>query len=220
MIELETVKKGDHIFAISDDASKITTALDFLKLGLEKNEAVMLISDYDKDKIRSCISEEWGVDVDILEANRHIILKSAAEILYSGGSFPITSKSLIWEDLTNLATENGKAGLRIYIDVSPMIKAGFEKQVLKFESTLEKKFNFPCTIVCAYSPENLKKIGSYGVEIMKKHHNVIWYDKKENLGAVHTGGKLNCKTCGKEFESKTDANYCSFECAYEIKNNF
>ena len=157
MIDLEAVNKGDHIFAISDEATKITTALGFLKIGLDKNEAVMLVSDLDKDKIRNAISKEWDVDVDTLEANHHIILKSAVEVLYSDGSFPITSKSLIWEDLTNLAIENGKAGLRIFIDVSPMIKAGFEKQVLKFESTLENKFDFPCTIVCSYSPETIKK---------------------------------------------------------------
>ena len=176
----------------------------------------MLVSDLDKDKIRSAISKEWEVDVDTLEANHHIILKSAVEVLYSDGSFPITSKSLIWEDLTNLAIENGKAGLRIFIDVSPMIKAGFEKQVLKFESTLENKFDFPCTIVCSYSPETIKKMGNYGVEILKNHHNVMWYDKKDNLAYNQSGGKHQCKSCGKEFESDSDSNYCSFECAYEL----
>ncbi len=216
MIELETVNRGDHIFAISDKATKISTALNFMKLGLEKNEAVMLISDLDKEKIRSDISKELNIDVDFLEANRHIFLKSPEEVLFSEGSFPHREKSKIWRDLANLAVENGNAGLRIFIDVSPLLKAGFETQVLKFESTLEKKFDFPCIVVCSYSPENIKKLGTHGVEILKNHHNVIWYDKKENLSSEQVGGKYQCKTCGKDFESDSNANYCSFECAYEI----
>ena len=98
-----------------------------------------------------------------------------------------------------------------------MIKAGLENQVLKFESSLEKSFDFPCTIVCAYSPENLKKFGSHGVEILKNHHNVIWYDKDEKLAPEDVGGKRICKTCRKEFETNSDELYCSFECAYDIK---
>ena len=216
MIELESLEKGDHIFAISDDATKITTALNFMKLGLEKNEAVMLISDLDKEKVRNVISKELKVDVDSLEAGRHIILKSPEEVLFAEGSFPLREKSKKWKDLANLAVENGKAGLRIFIDVSPMIKAGFETQVLKFESTLEKKFDFPCIVVCSYSPDNIKKFGNHGVQILKNHHNVIWYDKKENLTSEQASGRRQCKTCGKEFESESDANYCSFECAYDL----
>lgn len=217
MIKQETIKPGDHIFSITDEASKITTALDFLKLGLVKNESVMLISDLDKDKIRSAISKEWDEGIlESLETNRDIILKSPEEVLYSDGTFPLKTESLIWKDLTDLATNNDKAGLRIFIDVSPMIKAGLEKQVLKFESTLDKKFDFPCTIVCSYAPEDLKKMGNHGVEILKNHHNVIWFDKNENIPSEKAGVKIICKTCGKEFDTDSAAIYCSFECAYDF----
>jgi hypothetical protein len=215
-IEQKTVNVGDHIFAISDDATKITTALNFMKIGYEKNEAVMLISDLNKDKIRDTISKEWKVDVDTLEANRHIFLKTPDEVIYSQGTFPSKSKTVIWKDLANLSLENEKSGLRIFNDVSAMINAGLENQVLKFESTLDKKFDYPCTIVCSYSPDNIKKMGAHGVQILKDHHNVIWYDKKENLGSEQVEVKRNCKKCGKEFESNTDAIYCSFECAYAL----
>jgi len=216
MIDLQTVKQGDHIFSITDEDRKITTAFDFLKIGFDKNEAVMLISELDKDTIRETISKEWNVEIDSLEANRHIIIKTPEEVFFGEGNFHLKSGSSFWKDLADLSLENGKAGLRIFIDVSPMIKAGLEKQVLKFESTLEKKFDFPCTVICAYSHENMKKFGSHGVEILKNHHNVIWYDKDENLASGQVKGKRTCKTCGKEFETDTDSIYCSFECAYDF----
>ena len=217
MIDLQTVKQGDHIFSITDEARKITTAFDFLKIGLDKNEAVMLISELDKDMVRETISREWHVEIDSLEANRHIILKTPEEVLFGDGAFQTNSgPSSFWEDWANSSLENGKVGLRIFIDVSPMINAGLENQVLKFESTLEKKFDFPCTIVCAYSPENMQKFGSHGVEILKNHHNVIWYDKDDNLSSGEVEGKRTCKTCGKKFETNSDELYCSFECAYNF----
>jgi hypothetical protein len=216
MIDLQTVKQGDHIFSITDEAKIITTAFDFLKIGLDKNEAVMLISELDKDMIRETISKEWNVEIDSLEANRHIIIKTPKEVLFAEGTFSRNSSSSFWEDWANLSLENGKAGLRIFIDVSSIIKAGLEKQVLKFESSLEKKFDFPCTVVCAYSPENMKKFGSHGVEILKNHHNVIWYDEDDNLASGQVKGKRTCKTCGKEFETNSDELYCSFECTYDF----
>jgi len=178
-IDLQTVKQGDHIFSIIDEAKKITTAFDFLKIGFDKNEAVMLISQLDKDMIRETISKEWGVEIDSLNANRHIIIKTPEEVFFGEGNFHIKSGSSFWKDWVDLSLENGKAGLRIFIDVSTMIRAGFENQVIKFESTLEKKFDYPCTIVCAYSPENMKEFGSRGVEILKNHHNVSWDDNDE-----------------------------------------
>jgi len=216
MINLQTVKQGDHILSITDEAKKITTAFDFLKIGFDNNEAIMLISELDKDMVRETISKEWNVEIDSLEANRHIIIKTPEEVLFADGNFSRNSSSSFWEDWANLSLENDKDGLRIFIDVSPMIEAGLENQVLKFESTLEKKFDFPCTIVCAYSPENMKKFESHGVEILKNHHNVIWYDKDDNLSAREVEGKRICKTCRKEFETNSDELYCSFECAYDI----
>jgi len=190
MINLQTVKQGDHILSITDEAKKITTAFDFLKIGFDKNEAVMLISELDKDMVRETISKEWNVEIDSLEANRHIIIKTPEEVLFADGNFSRNSSSSFWEDWANLSLENDKDGLRIFIDVSPMIEAGLENQVLKFES--------------------------HGVEILKNHHNVIWYDKDDNLSAREVEGKRICKTCRKEFETNSDELYCSFECAYDI----
>jgi len=217
MIDQKTVNVGDHIFAISDDATIITTALEFMKIGFEKNEVVMLISELDKEQIRSAISKEWDVDVNLLEANREIVLATPAEVFYSEGASTLNSKTIIWEELANTSVKIGKTGLRIFVDVSSMIDKGMQDQVLKFESTLDKKFNFPCTLVCSYSPENIKKMASYQVDILKNHHNVIWYDKKENIETGQAREKRNCKNCGKEFETNSDALFCSFECVYALE---
>ena len=101
MNSLESIKQGDHIFSITDEARKITTAFDFLKLGLDKNEAVMLISELDKDMIRETISKEWEVDIDSLEANRHIMIKTPEEVLFADGTFHRNSGSSFWEDWAN-----------------------------------------------------------------------------------------------------------------------
>ena len=217
MIDQKAINVDDHIFAISDDARIISTALEFMKIGFEKNEVVMLISEMDKEKIRNTISKEWKVDVDVLEAQREILIKNPEEVLFPGGIFPINSKKLIWEELAENSVKIGKSGMRIFIDVSVMIKKGLEDQVIKFESTLDKKFKFPCTIVCSYSPENIKKMGSYQVEILKNHHNITWYDREDHIESQKQGKKRNCKACGKEFETTNDSIYCSFECAYELE---
>jgi hypothetical protein len=170
-----------------------------------------------KDSIRSQIIEKWNVDVDVLEANRSIILKTPQEILYPYGNFRRNSKSILWKEWTDIVTENGKSGLRIFVDTSAMFKAGLEKQVIAFESSLDKKFDFSCIVVCAYTPKDIKKVGTVGLQTLREHHNIHWLHTEEKSTVSPQGRVRKCKTCGKEFETDTDEIYCSFTCAYNIK---
>ena len=71
------IQTGSHIIGVyPSEKVKLDTAFAFLKDGLFRNEAVMLITDsMPKVKIIKRMTKEWNVDVPRLVATNDIIIK-------------------------------------------------------------------------------------------------------------------------------------------------
>jgi hypothetical protein len=213
---LKSINVGDHVLGIFKDEDKIDSGFDYLKDGFERKEAIMMMTDeLSKEEIRNRLSQSWKINnLDELEANRSIILKTPQEMLFPQGNFQVKLNVAIWKEWTDTVREYGKSSLRIFADSSCVMKHGFVNEVHKLENALDEKFDYPCTILCAYTPDDIKKIGKEGLRKLKEHHSIVW--QAEKRGESNEEQTRKCKRCGKEFQTDSDANYCSFECTYDI----
>lgn len=171
----EFYKPGDHILGMFHEENKIEYGLAFLKQGYEKNEMCLLATDkYSKLQILDKIKKMWNIDEPLeLISNRDVIVKTPQELLFPNGSFRPNKKPTIWKDMTDFALGNGKTGIRMFVDMTPMFKIRFDKEVFKQETSLEKTFPFPATIVCAYTYEELHGLGKETYEKLRSHHLAV-----------------------------------------------
>ena len=171
----EFYKPGDHILGVFHDENKIEYGLAFLKQGYEKNEMCLLATDkYSKTEILRKIQDIWKIDEPVeLIANKDLVIRTPQELLFPNGSFIPNKRTTIWKDMANMALVNGKTGIRMFVDMSPMFKSKFDKEVFKQETSLEKTFDFPATIVCAYNHEELRGLGKETYKKLKSHHIAV-----------------------------------------------
>ena len=176
MTTLETVECGDHIFGIySNKEAELDEALTFLKDGLDKNEIIMLVTHgISKDEIRTKMSKEWNVNVNALESGEHIIIKTTKEWYYPNNVPNIKRITFGWESLVEIARIRNKKGLRVFADMSGFFKDGFAKEVVDYESTLESKFDFPLTAICACRTQDVANLTSEELKLLNEHHNAVW----------------------------------------------
>jgi hypothetical protein len=76
------IPNTSHIVGIySNQEAELNHALQFLRSGLDKNESVILITDYaPSEQIREVMSSSWGAkDVGKLEQNGDLSIASSAE---------------------------------------------------------------------------------------------------------------------------------------------
>ncbi|HLA22739.1 MAG TPA: MEDS domain-containing protein [Nitrosopumilaceae archaeon] len=173
---LQVVEPGDHVIAIYPTKEiEFAEAFEFLRTGLVKNEIIMLITDkMSKDEIRKKMIWEWKIDFDALDARNTIIIKTAPEWYFPHGSPDADKISALWHTLVDFSRKNGKSGIRIFTDTTAFFEHGFTKELILYESTMEKKFDFPLTTVCGYTYDNIDSLTSEQFSTLKEHHNLVW----------------------------------------------
>ncbi len=177
---LEEVKSGNHIIAIyKDQETKFDEAFKFLKIGLDNNEMIMIITDsISKDKIRRKMENDWNVKTGLLESSNIINIKTTQEWYYSHG-FPDPFKiKAFWFAMTEIARIRGKNGLRVFADTHDFFEKGFGNDLINYESTLDSNFDFQFTVICAYDTKDVQGLSQSQREILVSHHNRVWKDSK------------------------------------------
>ena len=171
-----TVETGNHLGIVySDKYTEFEEALEFLKHGLEKNEIIMLITDdFTKDEIRKKINAQWNVDANTLEQNGFLIIKTTSEwyFLYSQPS--VHKLNTVWISMIDYPNIKGKSGVRIFADMGAFFRYGFERELILYESTLEKEFDFPFTMICAYKSKDFETLNQKQQNTLLKHHHLMW----------------------------------------------
>jgi hypothetical protein len=172
----QTVETGNHIATVySDKDMELEEALEFLKSGLEKNEIIMLITDgISKDEIRKKIRIEWNVDVDALEKNGYLIIKTTHEWYFQYAQTSAHKLNTVWISMVDYPRIKGKNGMRIFADMSAFFRYGFVRELILYESTLEKEFDFPFTMICAYKSKDFETLNQKQQNTLIKHHRSIW----------------------------------------------
>jgi hypothetical protein len=167
---------GDHIIGVYPNKEiELGVAFEFLRDGLLKNETVMLVTDaLSKSRIRDKMSKEWLVDVDKLEARNEITIKTTKEWYFPDGYLNASKIRAQWSELVDYSRKRGRRGLRVFEDTSSFFKRGFARELVHYESTLERRFSFPITAICGYVYEEIDTLSPKQFRTLQEHHNLVW----------------------------------------------
>jgi hypothetical protein len=171
------VHKGDHIIGVYPNKKiELEEAFEFLKDGLQKNETVMLITEaFSKTEIRDKMNTILKVNVDKLEAEGEIIIKTTKQWFFPDGSFAVNKIKDQWSVLVDESNRKEKSGFRVFEDTSSFFKRGFVKELIHYESTLGQRFNFPITAICGYLYEEIDTLNLKQFRKLQEHHNLVWF---------------------------------------------
>ncbi|HEV2192901.1 MAG TPA: MEDS domain-containing protein [Nitrosopumilaceae archaeon] len=173
---VQTLEIGNHIAVVyPDKKTELEEAFEFLKSGLDKNEVIILITDdLSKDEIRKKINTEWNTDAGALERNGYLIIRTTPE-WYFPYELPSAHKlNTVWISMIDYPYIKGKNGMRVFTDMSAFFRYGFVRELLLYESTLEKQFDFPFTLMCAYKSKDIESLNQREQNMLKEHHCLMW----------------------------------------------
>lgn len=181
MSAIRRAHAGDHIVVgFETNQELIEQSMHFLKVGLlEKDEDILLMTDaLPKDRIRKKITKEWNVveDVGSLEQKGRISLMSFQEFHQSEGKFDAKRGKARMAKMAQKAVDNGRKGLRFVNDANAFFSSGMTQQLIDWELSLEKQFDLPITLVCAYTEENIIRLNNSPImmaEIWKRHNKMM-----------------------------------------------
>ena len=171
-----TVETGNHIAVVySHKDEELEEAFEFLKSGLEKNEIIMLImDDISKDEIRKKINNEWNVDANTLEKNGYLIIKTTPEWYFPYAPPSVHKLNTVWISMIDYPYIKRKNGVRVFTDMSAFFRYGFVRELILYESTLEKEFDFPFTMICAYKSKDFETLNQKQQNMLIEHHHLMW----------------------------------------------
>jgi DNA-binding response OmpR family regulator len=167
-------RSGEHfLVAFETQEELIEQSLQFLKVGLlEKDEDILLVTDkLPKDRIREKISKEWNVDVKSLEQKGRITLMTFREWHLIDGKFDIKRSKTMMEKMVRKALDRGRKGFRSVVDMNPFFSTGMIRQLVSWESSLEKQFDLPITTLCAYTRDKVEQLDNSAIVVIQQHHN-------------------------------------------------
>ncbi len=178
MSAIRRASRGEHLVVAFDTVQElIEQSLHFLKTGLlQKGEDILLITDeLPKDAIREKIAKEWDVtveDVSRLEQEGRIRLRTLAEWYLVDNRFDTKRSKVMMAKMAQKALEQGRKGLRIVNDANAFFSTNRRRHLVVLESSLEKQFELPITLLCVYSEENIRQLNDFILTaIIQKNHN-------------------------------------------------
>ena len=184
----ETVQVGHHIIAIYHTfEDEINEAFEFLKEGLKRNEAVMILTeDLGKDMLIRKMKEneeELGKFED-LEKKSDVTIEFTSNWYFPDNTNPNTDRIVaMFVAMVDLAISNGKKAIRIFGDMSSFFQYGFTMDLLKYESVLGKRFELPLIGVCAFLTEAINSFNPKQFEQLQECHHAVWNTTTGDRGA-------------------------------------
>jgi two-component system, OmpR family, response regulator ChvI len=181
MSAIRRAHAGDHIVVGFETSQElIEQSMHFLKVGLlEKDEDILLMTEaVPKDRIREKIIKEWTEvkDVGSLEQKGRISLMTFQEFHQLDGKFDAKGGKARMTKMAQKAVDNGRKGLRFVNDANTFFSSGMAQQLIDWELSLEKQFDLPITLVCAYTEENIRQLNNSPImmaEIWKRHNKMM-----------------------------------------------
>ncbi len=167
-------RRGEHfLVAFETPEELMEQSLQFLKVGLLKNdEDILLVTDeYPKNIIREKITKEWNVDVKSLEANGRITLMTFPKWHLIDGKLDIKRSKTMMTKMVQKALGHERKGFRSVGDMNLFISKGMIRHLVSLESSLEKQFDLPITLLCAYTRHSIKQFDNSIIVALQQHRN-------------------------------------------------
>jgi hypothetical protein len=88
------------------------------------------------------------------------------------------------------ANSSGSNGLRVFADVKAFFRANklenireinYVDELIRYETSLEKKFPFPMSAICAYNSEDIAGLDKNQLRLLMEHHGLIHTDNYNEL---------------------------------------
>ncbi|HYY51077.1 MAG TPA: MEDS domain-containing protein [Nitrososphaeraceae archaeon] len=175
----ETLQVGHHIIAIYDNIDdEINEAFEFLKEGLKRNEAVMVLTeDIGKEKLlkRMKESKQEPGNLEELEKRGDVTIESTSGWYFPDGTSPNPDRIIpTFVAMVDLAISKGKKAIRIFGDMSAFFKYGFTLNLLDYESMLGRRFELPLIGICAFLAEDINSLNTKQFEQLQEYHHAVW----------------------------------------------
>jgi hypothetical protein len=85
--------------------------------------------------------------------------------------FDIERSKTMMTKMVRKSIGGGRKGLRSVGDMNPFFSTGMIRQLVAWESSLEKQFELPVTSLCAYIRDNIEQLDNSAIEVMQQRHN-------------------------------------------------
>lgn len=206
-LDTSLTKYPSHILAIYPNSQeKLNAAFRFLKDGLLNNEAILLITnEISKEEAITRMDNEYPeFDVLNLLEKGLITILSTAQWYYINYSFDSNRTQSKWKStvekthLNNFLIENSRKkenvnGLRVFGDIKTFNNKdrflrldmpnayGFVDDLVKYESSLGKRFTVPMNVICACEEEDIIQLNNKQLKSLVEHHGVFHKDSIKEL---------------------------------------
>jgi len=179
------LKPRDHAILFYEYVEdKYRVVFDFLRAGLDAQEAVAYVAGVDEtpSQVRTLL-EKCGVDVEACEKKCMLQVTSYRDWYLIGGEFSIERTITLWTKLLSDALAEGFKGLRVAGDATWFLRCCMKRELLEYENSLHRVLDIPLIAICAYSLPVLIEQNEVQlvVDLIKAHNNVIFLGARAGL---------------------------------------
>jgi DNA-binding response OmpR family regulator len=167
---------GDHMFIVFETKSElIDAALEFLKIGLiENNEDIIFATNQiRKEEIRRRMVAEWHINAEQLEAEGRINLYTFEEWHFKDGIFDIERNNARFGEILERSLKRGAKGVRSVGDMTPFFELGMIKEMMAWESAINRKLDLPIMIMCGYTKNNVSQLAPTANLTLRRNHSKV-----------------------------------------------
>jgi hypothetical protein len=193
---------SNHILSIYENSKeKFDHAFEYLSEGISKNESILLITDElsEEDVLKIMEKKYLNLNVPRLRNEGIITIESTSRWYYSDNSVNIEKIKSKWKIAVDdtLSTKSSLSsnsssskGLRVFADVKAFFRAdklennkeiNYVDELIKYETSLEKRFPFPMNAICAYESEDIAGLDKNQLQILMQHHGLVHADNYNEL---------------------------------------
>jgi DNA-binding response OmpR family regulator len=178
-LRMLTVNKsayGDHMFVVLETKTEIIdTAFEFLRTGLiENNEDIIFVtSQIAKQEIHRRMSAEWHVDVESLEAEGRINLYTFEEWHFKDNIFNIERNKARFREILERSRKRGAKGVRSVGDMTPFFELEMLKELMAWESAINRDLDLPVRIMCGYTKDNVSQLALAANLTLRGNHSKV-----------------------------------------------
>ncbi len=182
---LNTLKPTEHLlFIYRSMKSKYNVLCNYLKVGLENDEAVVYVSSVENQRQVRDLLKRSDIEVEKNEKAGALRILGFDEFYIIDGKFSITTTTGLIEQMYDDALEKGFRGCRVFGDMSCFFQHGLNNELIEYEKSLHRIFDSPIIAMCAYDADVFDKCDSAAEEykdLLKAHKKVLFMGQGKQL---------------------------------------